>query len=200
MAESFLPVRVNLRERTYEIRIGAGVIALTGQFLKEYGQVQRAVIITDEHVERFHAEPVARSLKAAGAQVDAIVLPSGEQTKCIAQADRLWNRLLELGADRQTFVVAVGGGVVGDLAGFVAASRYRGFPWGVDEYLDLAANAPWLWWASMDWCVEPEIAHDEDAILDRIIHRSHRIELKGESLRKRQAMAVAESLTAGKEK
>ena len=55
-----------------------------------------------------------------------------------------------------------------DSAGFVAASRYRGFPWGVDEYLDLAANAPWLWWASMDWCVEPEIAHDEDAILDPI--------------------------------
>ena len=55
-----------------------------------------------------------------------------------------------------------------DPAGFVAASRYRGFPWGVDEYLDLAANPPWLWWASMDWCVEPEIAHDEDAILDRI--------------------------------
>lgn len=129
MAESFLPVRVNLRERTYEIRIGAGVIALTGQFLKEYGQVQRAVIITDEHVERFHAEPVARSLKAAGAQVDAIVLPSGEQTKCIAQADRLWNRLLELGADRQTFVVAVGGGVVGDLAGFVAATYARGIPY-----------------------------------------------------------------------
>ena len=55
-----------------------------------------------------------------------------------------------------------------DSAGFVAASRYRGFPWEVNDYLDLAGSAPWLWWASMDWCVEPEIAHDEEAILDRI--------------------------------
>ena len=55
-----------------------------------------------------------------------------------------------------------------DSAGFVAASRYNGFPWEVDDYLDLAASAPWLWWASMDWCVEPEIAHAEDAVLDRI--------------------------------
>lgn len=55
-----------------------------------------------------------------------------------------------------------------DSAGFVAASRYNGFPWDVDDYLDLAASAPWLWWASMDWCVEPAIAHAEDAVLDRI--------------------------------
>ena len=55
-----------------------------------------------------------------------------------------------------------------DSAGFVAARRYRGFPWDTNEYLDLAAAAPWLWWASQDWCVEPEIAHDEAAVLDRI--------------------------------
>ncbi len=55
-----------------------------------------------------------------------------------------------------------------DSAGFVAASRYRGFPWSTQHYLDLAAAAPWLWWAAQDWCVEPEVAGDEDAVLDRI--------------------------------
>lgn len=55
-----------------------------------------------------------------------------------------------------------------DSAGFVAAQRYRGFPWTTEDYLDLAASAPWLWWASQDWCVEPEIARDRDAVLDRI--------------------------------
>lgn len=55
-----------------------------------------------------------------------------------------------------------------DSAGFVAASRYRGFPWSTRDYLDLAAAAPWLWWASQDWCVEPEVATDEDAVLNRI--------------------------------
>lgn len=55
-----------------------------------------------------------------------------------------------------------------DSAGFVAARLYRGFPWSTEAYVDLAASAPWLWWASQDWCVEPEVAHDEDAVLDRI--------------------------------
>jgi hypothetical protein len=55
-----------------------------------------------------------------------------------------------------------------DSAGFVAARRYRGFPWETEDYLDLAASAPWLWWASQDWCVEPELAGDRDAVFDRI--------------------------------
>ena len=55
-----------------------------------------------------------------------------------------------------------------DSAGFVAARHYRGFPWSTRDYLDLAAAAPWLWWASQDWCVEPEVALDEDAVLDRV--------------------------------
>ncbi len=55
-----------------------------------------------------------------------------------------------------------------DSAGFTAARTYRGFPWDTRDYLALAAAASWAWWASQDWCVEPEVAHDEDAILDRI--------------------------------
>ena len=55
-----------------------------------------------------------------------------------------------------------------DSAGFVAARHYRGFPWSTRDYLDLAAAATWLWWASQDWCAEPEVALDEDAVLDRI--------------------------------
>ncbi len=55
-----------------------------------------------------------------------------------------------------------------DSAGFVAASRYRGFPWPTHAYLDLAAATPWFWWTAQDWCVEPGIARDEDTVLDRI--------------------------------
>jgi hypothetical protein len=55
-----------------------------------------------------------------------------------------------------------------DSAGFVAAAKYRGWPWAVENYLDLCAAAPWRWFASMDWCVEPEVAADEDTVLDRI--------------------------------
>jgi 3-dehydroquinate synthase len=126
--DSFLSVRVNLHERAYDIRIGSGTLALLGKFLNEPRQLRRAFIITDDHVAA-HASSVAVSLKAAGTQVDTIVVPSGEKTKSITQADQLWNRLLQLGADRQSSIVAVGGGVVGDLAGFVAATYARGLPY-----------------------------------------------------------------------
>lgn len=76
--------------------------------------------------------------------------------RCWAGFDTRWLRLLA------QHPVAL------DSAGFVAARRYRGFPWDTNEYLDLAGTAPWLWWASQDWCVEPEMVHDEDAVLDRI--------------------------------
>src|SRR5262249_1873338 len=66
------------------------------------------------------------NLSASGVKVDTVVVESGEPTKCVAEAERLWNRFLQLGADRKTLVVALGGGVVGDLAGFVAATFARG--------------------------------------------------------------------------
>ena len=75
---------------------------------------------------RPHAERAAASLSAAGAEVDLLVVEAGEQSKSIEVAADLWNKLLELGTDRKTAIVAVGGGVVGDLAGFVAATFVRG--------------------------------------------------------------------------
>jgi hypothetical protein len=65
-------------------------------------------------------------------------------------------------------VVASLAGCCLDSAGFVAARKYGGFPWTVDNYLDLCASAPWTWFAAMDWCVEPEIAADNGTVLDRI--------------------------------
>ncbi len=128
MVASFLSVQVNLRERSYEIRIGTGNLAFVGGFFNPRGYVKQAILITDARVEPFHARPVTESLKAVGAAVETVVIESGEKTKSVAEAERLWNKLLELGADRQTLVVAVGGGVVGDLAGFVAATFARGIP------------------------------------------------------------------------
>ncbi|HEY2826091.1 MAG TPA: 3-dehydroquinate synthase [Pirellulales bacterium] len=129
MVESPLSVRVNLRERSYEIRIGSGVLKSAGQVQIGSSPIKRAFIITDDRVESLHAVPVAHSFETAGTQVDTLVVPSGEQSKSTTQADHLWNRLLELGADRQSLIVAVGGGVVGDLAGFIAATYARGLPY-----------------------------------------------------------------------
>jgi 3-dehydroquinate synthase len=80
-------------------------------------------------VEKPHAQTVARSLSASNITVDVLVVASGEPTKSVAVAEQMWQKLLARGAGRKTVVVAVGGGVVGDLAGFVAATFARGVPY-----------------------------------------------------------------------
>ena len=120
-------VRVNLAERAYDILIGAGNLVEVGNFVAGLA-FRRAVIITDVRVEKPHGVAVAGSLTDAGIQVDVLVVDEGENSKSIAVAEILWQKLLKLGADRKTAIVAVGGGVVGDLAGFVAATYARGLP------------------------------------------------------------------------
>ena len=105
-----LSVRVNLPGRGYEIRIGTGLLAEAGGFLNERGALKRAIVVTDSHVAKLHAQPFASCLSASGVKVDTVVVESGEKTKSVSEAERLWNKFLELGADRKTLVVALGGG------------------------------------------------------------------------------------------
>jgi 3-dehydroquinate synthase len=121
-------LRVNLGPRSYEIAIDRGLIAEAGQFVAERLDCRHAAVITDEHVRSLHGDPVAASLTSRGIRADLLTVPAGEKSKCPAEAERLWNRLVESGAGRKTVIVAVGGGVVGDLAGFVAATFARGLP------------------------------------------------------------------------
>lgn len=119
-------VRLALGRSSYDIEIGTGNLPRTGEFLVARRKATHAAIVTDEHVEDPHAHRVAASLSAAGLAVDVLVIGAGEASKSVAMADHLWQKLLELGADRKTVIVAVGGGVTGDLAGFVAATYARG--------------------------------------------------------------------------
>jgi 3-dehydroquinate synthase len=90
--------------------------------------VCRAVLIADAAVGGTHADRVARGLHAAGIDAPTLTVPSGESSKCLAEAGRLWDAFADMAVDRRTHVVAVGGGVTGDLAGFVAATFARGLP------------------------------------------------------------------------
>ena len=110
-------VHVHLAERSYDIEIGAGNLNRVGPLLAERARVTHAVMITDENVEEPHAARAAESLAAGSVAVDLMVVEPGEATKAIDTAATLWEQLLEVGADRKSVVVAVGGGVVGDLAG-----------------------------------------------------------------------------------
>lgn len=126
MNDSPQVVHVNLGERSYDIEIDAGNLDHAGPFLATRGRTTHAVVITDEHVEEPHARAVAESLAQADMAVDLAVIEAGEPAKSIDSAMALWEKLLQLGGDRKSVVVAVGGGVVGDLAGFVAATYARG--------------------------------------------------------------------------
>ena len=126
MNHSIETVRVNLAERSYDIQIGAGNLAAAGRFLMDRAKVTHVVIVTDDNVQKSHAMRAAESLGEQDIEVDVISIDPGEESKSVALAAGLWQGLLDLGADRKTVVAAVGGGVVGDMAGFVAATYARG--------------------------------------------------------------------------
>jgi 3-dehydroquinate synthase len=121
-------VLVDLAERGYDIEIGAGNLAKAGKFLTDRVKASHVVVITDDNVHKPYALRVAESLGEQEVEVDVIVVDPGEMSKSLDVAAGLWQGLLELGADRKTVVAAVGGGVVGDLAGFIAATYVRGLP------------------------------------------------------------------------
>lgn len=120
---------VPLNERSYAIEIGSGNLARAGTLLTSSGQAElrRAVLLTDENVAKLgYAHTVTESIAAAGIEAALFVIGAGETGKSLETAATLWETLVEEGADRKTLFVAVGGGVIGDVGGFVAATYARG--------------------------------------------------------------------------
>ncbi|MFQ5671845.1 MAG: 3-dehydroquinate synthase [Nitrospinales bacterium] len=121
-------LNVDLGERSYEILIGQGLLEHTGRLLCEAVQTSRAVVVTHPSIDRLHGEKTVGGLHRAGLKTDCIQVPEGEEHKSLGEAEKLFGRLLELNCDRRSVLVALGGGVIGDLTGFVAATFMRGIP------------------------------------------------------------------------
>ncbi len=119
-------VRVALGQRAYDVLIGAGLIEEAGRLIATRLGKARCAIVTDENVARHHLPALEASLRAEGRLAGSIVLPPGEATKSFAALAPLSERLLEIGLERGDAVVAFGGGVIGDLAGFAAGILRRG--------------------------------------------------------------------------
>jgi len=113
---------------SYEVRIGTGLLARTGLWLKGKGFSGKAVIITDAIVKDLYGDTLIQGLTNAGFNVTTLEVPAGEEQKSLETAGRLYQELTDSYAERTTPVLALGGGVVGDLAGFVAATYMRGLP------------------------------------------------------------------------
>ncbi len=119
-------LHVPMGERSYDIFIGDGAISHAGALIKDILKAPRAIIVTDENVAPNWLEPLKKSLNDAGIKTREIILPPGEHTKSMEHLERLLDNLLENNIDRKTTLVALGGGVVGDLTGFAAAIVMRG--------------------------------------------------------------------------
>jgi len=118
-------VTVELGSRTYPIHIEAGILARAGEFLAPLAGKRRVAIVTDENLS-LHLATLQASLSASGIESEAIVLAPGEGSKSWATLEMLCDRLLELGVERGDHVVALGGGVMGDLVGFACSILKRG--------------------------------------------------------------------------
>jgi 3-dehydroquinate synthase len=118
---------VALGERSYPIHVGAGILSRAGDLLAQLGS-RRAVVVTNATVAAHWLAPLRTSISGAGVGVDVVLVPDGEAHKTMATLNDVLTRLLELRAERSTVLVALGGGVVGDLAGFAAAVYQRGMP------------------------------------------------------------------------
>jgi len=121
-------VGVDLGDRSYPVQIGAGNLAEVGPAVKRSTGAARAILVTVPPVGRRYAGRVMRSLRDAGLRVARIDVPDGDATKNLRQVAKLYEALLDRGADRSTALVALGGGMVGDLTGFTAATFQRGIP------------------------------------------------------------------------
>jgi 3-dehydroquinate synthase len=119
-------IAVDLGERSYTIRIGQDLLDRAGDEIKAVSRGKRAFVVTDDTVAPLYLERVEESIRRAGMEVVHHIVPAGEQTKCFEQLETLLEAALDARAERGTMVVALGGGVVGDLTGFAASILLRG--------------------------------------------------------------------------
>jgi shikimate kinase/3-dehydroquinate synthase len=119
-------VKVNLGARTYPILIGSGLIGEAGRFIEQLAPGAACAIVTDENVARLHLEALESALDTVKLRHSRTIVPAGEESKSFGVFSRLCEDLLEARLERGDLIIALGGGVIGDLAGFAAATLRRG--------------------------------------------------------------------------
>jgi 3-dehydroquinate synthase len=115
--------------QSYEALVGSRLLEEAGAFLSQKLSGRDCAIVSDDNVAARFAQTLVQSLTSAGFKPTLIIIPSGEKSKTLDEAEAICNRMSETRLDRSSFLVALGGGVVGDLTGFVAAIYHRGIPY-----------------------------------------------------------------------
>jgi len=120
---------VETATQRYPIFVGYGLLDKLGEELKKVTSSRVAIVISDENVSRLYGDRVEKGLRNAGFAVNSFIVPPGEETKSINTAIDIYNFLIKKRVERDDMLIALGGGMIGDLAGFVAATYLRGIPW-----------------------------------------------------------------------
>ena len=108
--------------------VGDGLLEQFGARVRQHLRCKMCAIVTDDKVGRLFSEPVQENLRLAGFQPKLITIPAGEKSKTLEQAGAICDQMIDAGLDRHSFVIGLGGGVIGDISGFVAAIYHRGIP------------------------------------------------------------------------
>jgi len=119
---------VSLVKHGYEILVGRNLLKQVSSDTRQHLGASRCAIITDANVAVLFANRVRKSFLSAGVESTLITIPAGEQSKTLQQAGRICDQMIAAGLDRQSFIVGLGGGMIGDISGFVAAIYHRGIP------------------------------------------------------------------------
>ena len=153
-------LEVSLGSNSYEIHIGSGILFQTGPRLKGKGITgKKLVIITSPTVKSLYGNALERDLTKEGFNVITLTVPDGEEQKSLDTAGRLYHELANCYAERRTPILALGGGVIGDLAGFVAATYLRGVP---------LIQIPTTLLAQVDSSIGGKVALDHDQLKNKI--------------------------------
>lgn len=121
-----MKLNVNLPEHPYDVIIENGALANIGTWVSSLWKKQKIVLISDNHVNGLYGQKVVDQLEKVGFEVATFEFPEGEASKNLLTAENAWNFCAEFGLTRSDGIIALGGGVTGDLAGFVASTYMRG--------------------------------------------------------------------------
>jgi len=126
MKNEIVEIKIPVQEKNYEIVIGENLIAKTGCFIKEKTNAKKVLVLTNTTVNSLFADKLKLSLKDAGINFEFVILEDGEQYKNIESLEKIWQKAIEYKLERKDAMIALGGGVIGDVTGFAASAYLRG--------------------------------------------------------------------------